>query len=117
MGALVVVGPTLAFFALDGALFSLLDQAVFTAFRGYDELEDEKKIAARMLAAYETEVIADVGRVMMALGSQRLDIRTLSKKTGIGKDKLDRILAFLVTADYVESDAEIWQARALVLGR
>jgi hypothetical protein len=36
-GALAVVGPTLIFFAANGALYSLLDQAVFTAFRGYDE--------------------------------------------------------------------------------
>ena len=85
-------------------------------FRGYDELEEEKKLVARMLAAYETDVVSDVGRVMMAIGVRRLDVHTLGESTGLAKDKLDRILAFLETADYVESDGEVWQARALVLG-
>jgi hypothetical protein len=85
-------------------------------FRGYDELEEEKRTTARLLAAYESDVISDVGRVMMALRRQRLDARTLGEKTHISEGKLDLILAFLETADYVESFGDLWQARAVVLG-
>jgi hypothetical protein len=87
-----------------------------TSFRGFEELEEEEKVAAQMLAAYEPDVMADVGRVMMELGKENLDAGTLGERTGIEESKLGRILAFLEAAEYVEAHGEVWQATVLVLG-
>jgi len=86
-----------------------------TSFRGFEDLEEEEKVAAQMLAAYEQDVMADVGRVMMELGKEALDAGTLGEITEISESKLGRILAFLEAAEYVESHGEVWQATALVL--
>ncbi len=41
--------------------------------------------------------------------------RALSESTGISERRLERILAFLEVADYVEAQDAVWQAEALVL--
>ncbi len=86
-----------------------------TSFPGFEELEEEEKVAAQMLAAYEPDVMADVGRVMMELGKENLDAGTLGERTGIEESKLSRILAFLDAAEYVEPHGEVWRAKILVL--
>jgi len=86
-----------------------------TSFRGYEELEEEKKTAAQMLTAYEQDVTADVARVMMELGREVLDAGALGERTGLEERKLGRILAFLEAAEYVEPHGEAWQATVLVL--
>jgi DNA-binding MarR family transcriptional regulator len=85
-----------------------------TSFRGFEEPE-EAETAAQMLAAYEQDVSADVARVMMELGKEALSSGAICERTGIPKSKLDRILAFLEAAEYVESRGEDWQAKVLVL--
>ena len=86
-----------------------------TSFRGFEELDKEEKVAAQMLAAYEKDVMADVGRVMMELGKEALNTGALGERTGIEESKLGRILAFLEAAEYVEARDEVWQATVLVL--
>lgn len=86
-----------------------------TSFRGLEDLEREEKTVAQMLAAYEQDVMADVGRVMMELGKAVLDAGALGERTGIEERKLGRILAFLEAAEYVEPIGEAWRARSLVL--
>lgn len=86
-----------------------------TSFRGFEELEEEEKAAAQMLAVYEQDVSADVARVMMELGKEALSSSAIGERTGIPEGKLDRILAFLEAAEYVESSGEQWQAKVLVL--
>ena len=86
-----------------------------TSFRGYDELPDATQIANRMFAVYEPDIAADVGRVMMELGSQSQKVETLSAATGIDPPKLEPVLAFLQAAEYIEPAGDAWQAKALVL--
>lgn len=86
-----------------------------TSFRGYEDLEEEERTAAQMLAAYERDVMADVGRVMMELVKAALDASALRERTGIEESKLGRILDFLEAAEYVEPIGETWRARILVL--
>jgi hypothetical protein len=86
-----------------------------TSFRRYENLVEEEKLAAQMLAAYEQDVMADVGRVMMELGREALDATTLGERTGLDESKLGRILTFLEAAEYAEAHGEAWQATVLVL--
>ena len=86
-----------------------------TSFRGLENLEREEKTVAQMLAAYEQDVMADVGRLLMELGKAVLDAGALGERTGIEESKLGRILAFLEAAEYVEPIGEAWRARSLVL--
>jgi hypothetical protein len=86
-----------------------------TSFRGLEGLEQQEKTVAQMLAAYEKDVAEDVSRVMMELGKEALDAGLLGERTGIEASKLDRILAFLEAAEYIERNGEIWRATVLVL--
>jgi hypothetical protein len=86
-----------------------------TSFRGFEELGEDTMTAARMLAEYEQDATADVARVMMELGGEDLAAGALGERTGIEKRKLDRILAFLGAAEYIESHGDSWQATVLVL--
>ena len=88
-----------------------------TSFPRFEGLEDEKAAAARLLSAYERDVMTDVAGVMMVLGSDAMDAETLGELTGIATTKLERLLAFLEVADYVELRDGRWHATALVLRR
>jgi DNA-binding MarR family transcriptional regulator len=86
-----------------------------TSFQGVEGLAEEKRAAARLLAAYEEDVKGDIAQVMMALGREALNAPALAERTTVAEDKVGRILAFLEAADYVERKHGSWQAKVLVL--
>ena len=86
-----------------------------TSFQGLEGLAEEKRAAALLLAAYEQDVNGDIARVMMELGREALNERALAARTTIEEGKVDRILAFLEAAEYVERQDGAWQAKVLVL--
>ena len=86
-----------------------------TSFQGFEGLAEEKRAAALVLAAYEQDVNRDIARVMMELGRNALNQRALAASTAIEEGRIDRILAFLEAAEYVERKDGAWQAKVLVL--
>jgi len=86
-----------------------------TSFQGLEGFAEEKRAAALLLAAYEQDVNGDIARVMMELGREALNERALAARTTVEEGKVDRILAFLEAAEYVERKDGAWQAKVLVL--
>jgi DNA-binding MarR family transcriptional regulator len=86
-----------------------------SSFQGLEGLADETRAAALLLAAYEQDVNGDIARVMMELGREVLNEHALAGRTEIKEGKVDRILAFLEAAEYVERKDGAWQAKVLVL--
>jgi len=86
-----------------------------TSFQGLEGLAEEKRAAARLLAAYEQDAKSDIARVMMELGREAMNAQALAKRTTIEEDKIARILNFLEAAEYVERKDGSWQAKVLVL--
>jgi DNA-binding MarR family transcriptional regulator len=86
-----------------------------TSFNGVEGLAEEKKAAARLLAAYEQDAEGDIAQVMMELGREAMDARALAERTTITEARIARILDFLEAAEYVERKDGSWQANVLVL--
>jgi len=85
-------------------------------FGSYKHLPDGRRAAALLMSTYRSDVLDDVASVMFALSERDLSPEALADRVGIGKDKLERILALLEEADYVTRQNGDYAGRVLVLG-
>ena len=61
------------------------------------------------------EMLPDVAEVMRSLRQRNLTGEELAESTGIPEDKLDRLLALLQGAAYVEQNGDTYEATVVVL--
>jgi len=86
------------------------------AFRRYADLPDERRAAALMLSAYVEDALDDIARIMATLRTGDRSLSELAETTGIGEERLGRIVRLLEAADYIAIDGGTIGGRALVLG-
>jgi len=85
--------------------------------RAFSDLEDTeaRRAAGRVVSIYAMAALDDAVKVMTLLRHRNLSQEELLERTGITARKLERLLALLETAEYVELSDGAYESRVLIL--
>ena len=84
-------------------------------FRSHDEKRSLVRAGGRLLTSYFDEIQGDIGQVLFALKDRALTVPQLSAESGLGDDRLQRILGFLEALEMVRATDQGFESAVVVL--
>jgi hypothetical protein len=84
------------------------------AFTEFEDV-DARRAAARLVSSYAMDSLGDALEIMRLLRHENLGREALATATGVPAERLERLLALLEAAEYVELRDSLYEARVVVL--
>lgn len=94
-----------------------LPDLLWRSSRAFSDFEDSEagRTAARVVSAYSMDSLDDTLEIMKLLRHENLGREALAERTDIPELKLERLLALLEAAEYIELRDNVYEARVVIL--